>query len=127
MISIRRFEDLEVWQKSRQLVQSVYRLSSAGELARDFGLRSQLRRAAVSVMPNIAEGFERGGNKEFVRFLVMAKGSCGEVRSQLYVGLDQSYISQLEFEAVGTKATEVSRMVSGLIKSLRSAAERDAE
>jgi four helix bundle protein len=88
-------------------------------LARDYGLRDQIRRASVSDLSNIAEGFERGGDKEFCHFLALAKGSCGEVRAQLYVALDQKYISDEQFEVVSQMATEVSQMLSGLMKYLR--------
>ena len=83
-----------------------------------FGLKGQIRRAAVSVLSNIAEGFEREGNNEFCHFLTMAKGSCGEVRAQLYVALDQRYITTEQFNVAARQAVEVSRMISGLIKRL---------
>lgn len=119
MGTIRQFEDIEAWQKARLLVKFVYDLSRAGEFSRDYILRGQIRRAAVSVMSNIAEGFERSGNKEFLRFLAMAKGSCGEVRSQLYVARDLGYLDGKPFELASQKAMEVSRMVSGMMKHLR--------
>jgi four helix bundle protein len=119
MAEIKRFEDLEAWKIARELTRAIYRLSSAGEFARDFGLRDQIRRASVSVISNIAEGFEREGDKEFLQFLAMAKGSCGEVRAQLYVAFDQLYINEEQFNAISTKAIEVSQMISGLMKYLR--------
>ena len=119
MAKIERFEDLEAWKLARELTRTVYRVSSVGEFARDFALRDQIRRAAVSILSNIAEGFERGGDKEFLQFLATAKGSCGEVRSQLYVALDQLYIDDEQFKSVSGEALEVSRMISGLIKYLR--------
>jgi len=119
MAEIKRFEDLEVWKIARELTKAIYRISSAGEFASDFGLRDQIRRASVSVLSNIAEGFERGGDKEFLQFLAMAKGSCGEVRTQLYVAFDQLYIKEEQFKAISTKAFEVSQMISGLMKYLR--------
>lgn len=88
MPPVKRFEDLRVWQMARQLTASIYRMSRKGEFGRDFGLRDQVRRSSTSVMSNIAEGFERSSNKEFVRFLVIAKASSGELRSQLYVACD---------------------------------------
>jgi len=119
MAKIERFEDLEGWKIARELTRVVYKISSVGEFARDFGLRDQLRRASVSILSNIAEGFERGGDKEFLQFLAMAKGSCGEVRSQLYVAFDQSYINEKQFKDISDKAVEVSQIISGLIKYLR--------
>jgi four helix bundle protein len=88
MATLRQFEDIEAWQKARELTRAVYDCSKVGLFSRDFGLRDQMRRASVSVMSNIAEGFERGGKGEFVQFLAMAKGSAGEVEAQLYVALD---------------------------------------
>ncbi len=93
MAKIEKFEDILAWQKARELTQLVYRASRKGEFAKDFALRDQIRRAVISITSNIAEGFERGGTKEFVQFLGHAKGSCGEVRSQLYIALDEAYLS----------------------------------
>ncbi|MGQ9677376.1 MAG: four helix bundle protein [Chloroflexota bacterium] len=97
MAGTKRFEDSEAWQKARELARAVYAMSSEGPFARDFGLRDQIRRSAVSVMSNIAEGFERGVDTEFRRFLAIAKGSAGEVRAQLYVTLDAGLINQTQF------------------------------
>jgi four helix bundle protein len=83
-MQIKTFEDLEIWKEARCLTQDIYNISKAPKFSRDFALRDQMQRAAVSIMSNIAEGFERGGNQEFVQFLYIAKGSCGELRSQLY-------------------------------------------
>ncbi|PSQ92571.1 MAG: four helix bundle protein, partial [Bacteroidetes bacterium SW_4_67_19] len=85
MATFHRFEDIESWQKARRLARRIYELTGNGDFARDFGLRDQIRRAAVSIMSNIAEGFERGSRREFARFLDIAKASAGEVRSPLYV------------------------------------------
>jgi four helix bundle protein len=119
MAKIERFEDLEGWKIARELTRIVYQISSVGEFAHDFGLRDQIRRASVSILSNIAEGFERGGDKEFLQFLAMAKGSCGEIRSQLYVAFDQSYIDEKQFKEISDKAVEASQIISGLIKYLR--------
>ena len=120
MATIRRFEDIEAWQRARELTQAVYRMSRDGAFARDFILRDQMRGAAVSIMGNIAEGYERGGDKEFLQFLSVAKGSCGELRSHLCVALDQGYIATPEHRQVCDKAVEVSCLISGLMKYLRS-------
>ena len=89
MAKITRFEEIDCWRKSRELTKSIHQITLKQRFSRDFGLRDQIRRAAVSVLSNIAEGFERDGDKEFIQFLSLAKGSCGEIRAQLYVALDQ--------------------------------------
>jgi four helix bundle protein len=94
MAIIEGFEDIQAWKTCRILAREIYQETSRAPLSRDFGFRDQIRRAAVSGMSNIAEGFERGGNKEFHQFLSMAKGSVGEVRSQLYVALDVGYLEK---------------------------------
>jgi len=119
MAKITRFEEIESWKKSRELTKSIYRISLRERFFRDFGLRDQIRRAAVSILSNIAEGFERDGDKELIQFLSMAKASCGELRAQLYVALDQDYINDEEFAALTDSAIEISRMISGLIKYLK--------
>jgi four helix bundle protein len=111
---VERFEDLIAWQKARQLAADIYRITAQGEFARDFGLRDQIRRAAVSVMSNIAEGFDRGSRGEFHQFLVVAKASCAEVRSQLYVAQDVGYINQETFDIVNSSTSELSRIIGGL-------------
>ena len=116
---VQRFEDLIAWQKPRKLTLVIYKLTGNDKFKRDFGLRDQIRRAAVSVMSNIAEGFERMGKAEFHRFLVMAKASCAGVRSQLYVALDVGYISQDQFNEVHDMAEEVARIIGGLRGSIR--------
>ena len=93
-MAIQNFEDLEIWKEARRLTQTIYQLTRDSRFAKDFGLRDQIRRAAISIMSNISEGFERGGNQEFIQFHYVAKGSCGEVRSQLYVALDQEYVDE---------------------------------
>src|ERR1041385_5288043 len=103
---ISTFQDLIAWQKARLLTASIYRVTSKGEFARDFGLKDQIRRAAVSVMSNIAEGFERGRPAEFHQFLSIAKGSCAELRSQLFVALDADYLRSSDFNILMTDAEE---------------------
>lgn len=120
MASVKRFEELEAWQKARELAGLVYRLTSEGKWVKDFGLRDQIRRAAVSVMSNIAEGFERRGAAEFGRFLLIAKASAAEVRSQLYLALDLGYLSQAEFDEARASAESVARMIAGLARYLKS-------
>ncbi len=124
MTKMERFEDMECWKKARELTRLVYAISSDNKFSRDFGLRDQLRRASVSILSNIAEGFERDGDKEFAQFLALAKGSCGETRAQLYVALDQRYVTEEEFKTLTRQATEISRMISGLMKYLRQSALR---
>jgi four helix bundle protein len=108
------FEDLIAWQKARVLTREIYLRTGRGSFARDFGLAGQIQRAAVSVMSNIAEGFERGGRNEFHNFLVMAKASSGEVQSQLFVALDVGHISEDEFHRLRDLSREVSRILGGL-------------
>ncbi|RJP64494.1 MAG: four helix bundle protein [Candidatus Abyssobacteria bacterium SURF_17] len=119
MATIERFEDIEAWQKGRELTKEICAISNQGRFAKDYGLRDQMRRASVSIMSNIAEGFERGGNKEFGQFLAQAKGSCGEVRAQLYVALDQQYFDRPTFDRLTDMAMQTSKMLAGLIKYLR--------
>ena len=118
-MSIRKFEELIAWQKARELTRNVYLLTATERFSRDFGLRDQIQRATVSIMSNIAEGFERAGKAEFHQFLVIAKGSCAEVRSQLYVALDTGYITNDQFERTRAQAEEVGRIIGGLRASLK--------
>ena len=119
MKRIEKFEDLIAWQKARELTRQIYTLTKNGEFSRDFGLCNQIQRASVSIMSNLSEGFERGGRAEFHQFVVIAKGSCAEVRSQLYVALDAGYISQEKFEQINALAVEVSRLLGGLRTSIQ--------
>lgn len=119
MTTFQSIEEIEAWQKARVLVRHIYSISKQGAFAKDFGLRDQIRRASVSVISNIAEGFERSGNGEFGRFLAMAKGSAGEVKAQLYVALDQGYITQTTFNEIAAWADETGRMIGGLMNYLR--------
>ncbi|HRZ08278.1 MAG TPA: four helix bundle protein [Gemmatimonadales bacterium] len=117
-VKVRHFEELVVWQRARELTKGVYQVSGKGPFARDFGLRDQLRRAAVSVMANIAEGFERGGRKEFHQFLSVGKASCAEVRSGLYVALDAGYVTQQEFATLLGHAEAIGRMLGRMRRSV---------
>ncbi len=119
MAKIERFEDIESWKIAREVTKLIYAESSKGNFSKDFALVNQIRRASISILSNIAEGFERGGNKEFLQFLAIAKGSCGEVRAQLYVALDQNYIDEKQFAFIVDKLIEINRMISGLIKYLQ--------
>lgn len=119
MAKIERFEDVEAWQKARELTKRIYAVTDNGKFSRDFGLRDQIRRAAVSIMSNIAEGFERGGDKEFFQFVSYAKGSSGEVRSHLYVALDAGYFSDETFSSLTDTTVQINRMLTGLMKYLR--------
>lgn len=115
---IEKFEDLIAWQKARRLTRQVYRATNKGEFARDYGLKDQIRRAAVSSMSNMAEGFERGGLVEFQRFLAIAKGSCAELRTQLYVALDVGYLDSNSFDSLMAQAVEVGKIIGGLRASV---------
>ena len=118
-MQVKNFEDLEIWKDARLLTRGIYQLTKDLKFSKDFALRDQIRRAAVSIMSNIAEGFERGGNQEFVQFLYVAKASCGEVRSQLYVAVDQSYIAQKDCEELTKSFRRLSIMISNLIDYLK--------
>ncbi len=118
-MTIKRFEDMIAWQKARKLAAEIYAVTRRGQFAKDFSLVDQIRRAAVSIVSNLAEGFDRGNNKEFLTFLGFAKGSSSEVRSQLYVALDIGYIDSQEFARLNILADEVSKLLNGLITSLR--------
>ena len=98
MASIRRFQDIDAWRQARELTQAVYKCFGSGTFARDYALQGQMRRAAISVMSNIAEGFERNGSAEFAQHLAIAKGSAGELEAQLYIALDQGYVSRDDFK-----------------------------
>ena len=117
---IERFEDLIAWQKSRELTANVYEATRKGSFAKDYTLQGQIRRASVSIGSNIAEGFDRGNNKEFLSFLGIAKGSAAEVRSQLYTALDVGHITEETFNFLFSQSEEVAKLLNGLIKSLRS-------
>src|SRR5262245_38189043 len=120
MNKVERFEDLVAWQKARELTSHIYEATRQGAFVTDFGLSRQMQRASVSVMSNIAEGFERGNRGEFHQFLSIAKSSCAELRSQLYVALDAGYIDKPRFDSILADAEEVARIIGGL----RAAVER---
>jgi four helix bundle protein len=118
MATITRFEDIDAWQKARELTAAIYRESRTGAFAKDFGLRDQICRAVVSVMSNIAEGFDRDGNREFMNFLSIAKGSAAEVTSQLYIAKDIGYIDEERFDELYKLAKEVGSLIGGFMKYL---------
>lgn len=118
MAKIEKFEDIRAWQVASELVSVVYHVSGKGKFGKDFGLRDQIRRASVSVMSNIAEGFERGSDREFHRFLYIAKGSAGEVRSHLFVAMDLGYVTTDEFYDLRSRAEAASKALSRFISYL---------
>jgi four helix bundle protein len=119
MATFQKFTDIGAWQDARRLTFEIYSVTKRAPFSRDFELRRQIREACVSIMSNIAEGFDRSGTAEFVQFLSIAKGSAAEVVSQLHVALDQKYISKEEFERLCALATEVGRKIGALIGYLR--------
>jgi four helix bundle protein len=119
MSKVSRFEDLVVWQKARVLSFKVYQISADGPIIKDYGFKEQIRRSSVSISSNIAEGFERGGNKEFLQFLSIAKASAAETRSLLYLASDLEYISKAESDNLIAEASEVAKMISSLMSYLK--------
>lgn len=118
MKRIEAFEDMEVWQQAREMVKAIYSMTNQNHFAQDFGLCNQIQRASVSVMSNIAEGFERGSDRDFARFLFIAKASAAEVRSQLYVAFDLNYIDAETLHALRERLISISKQISGFIKYL---------
>jgi four helix bundle protein len=115
-----RFEDLECWQKAKSLAVEVYAISNSGEFGKDFGLRDQIRRAAVSIASNVAEGKERETIAEFIRYLYIAKGSAGELKTQILIAQDIGYLDQMSSKELKLKIEKVSAMIGALIKTLKS-------
>ena len=118
MATFKRFEDIQAWKMARESTRLIYEASSSADFSRDFALRDQIRRSAISTMSNIAEGFEREGTKEFITFLSVAKASCAESRAQLYVALDQGYVSQQQFDRVYGNLDETGRLIGGFMRYL---------
>ena len=114
MSGVTRFEELIAGQKARELNREIYAATSAGAISLDFSLVNQIRRAAASIMSNIAEGFEKGGQAEFHQFLVISKGSCGEVRSNLYIALDVGYLNEKESKRLGEMAENTGKIIGAL-------------
>jgi four helix bundle protein len=120
MAMIRSFEEIEVWQNARTLTDRIYVVSGNGNFASDFGLRNQICRSAVSIMNNIAEGFESSSRRVFLRYLNIAKSSAGELRSMLYVARDRSYVSRAEFDALHDQIRKISSQLANFQKHIRS-------
>jgi len=118
-MSGKRFEDLPVWKDSRQLVREVFGTGRKKNLIKEYSFRNHIERTAVSIMANIAEGYERDGDKEFAQFLSQAKASAGELRSHLYVALDMNFIESKEFDSLSQKVTSISKQLSGLIRYVK--------
>ena len=118
-MNFKSFEEIESWKKARVLNKLIYSTTQQDSFSRDFGLKDQIRRASVSISSNIAEGFERNTDKEFVYFLYVAKASAGEVRSQLYLANDLEYINNEDFLQLKNKVVEISKLIGGLIKYLK--------
>lgn len=113
------FEDIEAWRKARILANEIFVLTCQDAFSKDFDLKNQIRASSGSIMDNIAEGFERNGKAEFINFLSIAKGSAGEVRSQLYRALDRNYIDETKFNCLKSNVLEISKMISNLMSYLR--------
>ena len=118
-MKIEKFEDLEIWKEARELCKMVFEITSVSPFCNDYKLRDQIRASSGSIMDNIADGFERGGNKEFIQFLGIAKGSCGETRSQSYRAFDYKYINQNILDEFISRTTQLSKKISSLITYLK--------
>lgn len=119
MAKIEKFEDIIAWQKALELSNLVYEYTNKSAFSKDFGLRDQIRRASISVVSNIAEGFERESNNQFIYFLLIAKASAGELRAQLYIARNQNYITDEEFNNINARVIEVSKTISGFVSYLK--------
>jgi len=118
-MKIKRFEDIEAWQAARSLTQGIYRITGGSSFSKDFGLRDQIQRAAVSIMANIAEGFDSQSNRSFIQFLGYSLRSATEVQSHLYVALDQGYITQDKFDDLYQQAVKGKNLIHGFMRYLR--------
>ena len=127
MEKVRRFEDLEVFQRARMLCKEIYRITKVDPVKNDFRFVQQIRASSGSIMDNIAEGFERNGNKEYINFLYIAKGSCGELRSQLLRALDAEFVGKEDFDKLYNEAEEIGRLLFRLIQSIRQKGNRGSK
>lgn len=127
MAKIERFEDLQVWQLARDICRDIWYLFENTSLGKDYELKNQMSRSSASVMDNIAEGFERNGNREFIQFLSIAKGSCGELISQLYRALDRNHITQMQFDSIAEKAIYQNKRLGAFISYLNSTGYRGSK
>jgi len=118
-MKIEKFEDIDAWREARKLVNMIYDVSNNGNFSNDYGLRDQIRRASISAMSNISEGFDRETNKEFIQFLIIARASVSEVKSHMYVALDRKYLSIEEFDSIYNEANTVINLINGFIRYLR--------
>jgi four helix bundle protein len=121
MATYNSFEDLPVWRSAKELAVLVYKITSQGKISRDYGLKDQVQRAAISVSSNIAEGFERGSKQELIQFLYIARGSCGELRSQFFIAKEIGYLNNKEFENLYEATKKVSKQINGFIEYLKTA------
>lgn len=119
MSTVKNFEDLKTWQMGREFCKEVFKITNYESFSKDYRLKDQIKASSGSIMDNIAEGFERSGNKEFVQFLYIAKGSCGEIRSQLYRAFDYNYISENEFNSLRDKTIQISQAIGSFINYLK--------
>ena len=118
-MKVKRFEDLECWQESRALTQTIYSYTKQGEFLKDYRLSGQITGASISIMNNISEGFDSRSNNEFVRFLLYARRSCSEVQNCLYIAMDQEYVTRTEFESTYSHCAKVRKMIDGLVRYLK--------
>lgn len=118
MASYKQFEEMEIWKLSFSLSKSIYLLSQTGEFGRDFSFRDQIRRSSLSIPSNISEGFERESTRQFLYFLNIAKGSCGELRTQLLLAQEINYISSIDYTTLSSQCIEISKQIKGLMKYL---------
>jgi len=125
--NIKSFEEIDAWKKARKIVKEIYKISSSGKFSEDWSLKDQIRRAALSIMSNISEGYLRQTDKEFIQFLYIARGSTAEVQSQLYVALDLNYIDNDKFEYLYQETLNIIKLISGFIKYLKNTYDKGKE